>query len=90
MPDIDDFHDVDTYDQYVGAQVRGPISDEIQTGKFIWRKHELYGTVKGQTNANFMLDTRTYVIDLPDGRSDEYTVNVIAENMYAQCGEEGN
>jgi hypothetical protein len=35
------------------------------------------------------LDTRTYEIEFPDGRSDEYTNNVIAENMYAQCDIEG-
>jgi hypothetical protein len=32
MPDIDDIkeeHDVDTYDQYIGAHVRVPIGDEI-------------------------------------------------------------
>jgi hypothetical protein len=37
-----------------------------------------------------MLDTRTHEIDLPDGHSDEYTANVIAENMYTQCDAEGN
>jgi hypothetical protein len=36
-----------------------------------------------------MLDTRNYEIEFPDGRSDEYTSNVIAENMYAQCELEG-
>jgi hypothetical protein len=36
-----------------------------------------------------MLDTRNYEIEFSDGRSDEYTANVIAENMYAQCGIEG-
>jgi hypothetical protein len=46
--------------------------------------------VKGHANADAMLDTRTYEIDFPDGRSDEYTVNLIAENMYAQCDEDGN
>jgi hypothetical protein len=35
-----------------------------------------------------MLDTRTYEIEFPGGRSDEYTANIIAENMYAQCDEE--
>jgi hypothetical protein len=33
-------------------QVRVPIGDEIRTGKFVWRKHELDGTVKGWANAN--------------------------------------
>jgi hypothetical protein len=42
-------------------------------------------------NTNPMLYTRTYKIDFPDGRSDEYTVNIIVDNMlYAQCDEEGN
>jgi hypothetical protein len=36
-----------------------------------------------------MLDTRNYEIKFPDGRSDEYTANVIAENMYSQCDIEG-
>jgi hypothetical protein len=36
-----------------------------------------------------MLDTRTYEIEFPDSRSDEYTANVIADNMYAQCDIEG-
>jgi hypothetical protein len=36
-----------------------------------------------------MLNTRTYEIEFPDDRSVEYTVNVIAENMYAQCDADG-
>jgi hypothetical protein len=50
MPDIDnikDDHGVDTYDQYVGAHVRVPIGDNIRSGKVLWRKRELYGTVRG-------------------------------------------
>jgi hypothetical protein len=88
MPDIDDIkeeHDVDTYDQYVGARVRVPIGDDIIYGKVLRRKSELDGTVRGRANDNAMLDTRTCEIEFPDGRSDEYTVNVIAENLYAQC-----
>jgi hypothetical protein len=50
MPYIDDIkeeHDVDTYDQYVGAHVRVPIGDEIRSGKVVRRKRELDGTVRG-------------------------------------------
>jgi hypothetical protein len=36
-----------------------------------------------------MLDTITYEIEFSDGCIDEYTANVIAENMYAQCDSEG-
>jgi hypothetical protein len=73
IPDIDDIkeeHDFDTYDQYAGARVRVPIGDEIRSGKVVWRKRELDGTVRGRANANSILDTRTYEIDLPEGRSD--------------------
>jgi hypothetical protein len=92
MPYIDDIkeeHDVDTYDQYVGAHARVPIGDYIPYGKVVRRKRDLDGDVMGRANDNSMLDTRTYEIEFPDGRSDEYTANVIAENMYAQCGIEG-
>jgi hypothetical protein len=92
MPDIDDVKDedyVDTYDQYVGAHVRVTIGDEILSGKVFRRKRELDGTVRGRVNANSMLDTIIYEIYFPDGHSDEYTANVIAENMYSQCDIEG-
>jgi hypothetical protein len=39
MPDIDDTkkeHDVDTYDQYIGAHVRVPIGDEIYGASMSW------------------------------------------------------
>jgi hypothetical protein len=45
---------------------------------------------RGKTSANPILDTRTYNVEFPDGRSEEYTANVITKNMYAQCDEEGN
>jgi hypothetical protein len=69
--------------------VRVPIGNEIRSGKVDWRKRELDGTVRGRANVNTMLDTRTYEIKFPDGRSDEYTANVVADNMYAQCDIEG-
>jgi hypothetical protein len=81
IPDIDDIkkeHDVDTYDQYVGAHVRVPIGNEVRSGKVLRRKHDLDGTVRGRANANPMLDTRNYEIEFPDGHSDEKTANVIA------------
>jgi hypothetical protein len=36
-----------------------------------------------------MLDISTYEIEFLDGGSEEYTTNVIAENMYARCDIEG-
>jgi hypothetical protein len=81
MPDIDDLdeHGVDTYYQYVGARVQLSIGDKVKNGVAI-----------GKESANHILDTRTYNVELPDGRCEEYTDNIIAENMDAQCYEEGN
>jgi hypothetical protein len=92
MPGIDnlDEHNVDTYDQYVGTSVQLSIGDKVQTGKVTGRKRGLDGVARGKASANPILDTRTYNVEFPDGRSEEYTANVIAENMYAQCDEEGN
>jgi hypothetical protein len=92
MPDIDDLdeHDVDTYDPYVGASVQLSIGDKFQTGKVNGRKRGLDGVARGKASANPILDTRTYNVEFPDGRSEEYTAKVIAENMYAKCDEEGN
>jgi hypothetical protein len=50
--------------------VRVPIGDEIRSGKVVRRKRDLDRTVRGRANANSMVDTRTYEIEFPDGRSD--------------------
>jgi hypothetical protein len=92
MPDIDDLdeHDVDTYYQYVGASVQLSIGDKVQTGKVTGWKRVLDGVARGKASANPILDTRTYNVEFPDGRGEEYTANVVANNMYAQCDEDGN
>jgi hypothetical protein len=92
MPDIDnlDEHDLDTYDQYLGASVQLSIVDKVQTGKVTVWKRGLDGVARGKASANPTLDTITYNVEFPGGRSEEYTANVIAENMYAQCYEDGN
>jgi hypothetical protein len=52
MPDIDDIkeeHDVETYEQYVGAHARVPIGDDIRSGNAVRRKRDLDVTVRGET-----------------------------------------
>jgi hypothetical protein len=58
--------------------VRVTIGDNIRSEEVVQRKRELDGTVRGQANANSMLDTRIYEIEFPDGRSDDCIANVIA------------
>jgi hypothetical protein len=80
IDEVDNDADVDAYDQYVGSQVRVPIGGDIRSWKVTRRKRELDGTWKWRANDNSMLDSRTYESEFPDGRSDEYTANVIVEN----------
>jgi hypothetical protein len=92
MPDIDDLdeHDADTYDQYVGASLQISIGDEVHTGKVTGRERGLDDVARGKASANPITDIRTFNVRFPDGHSEEYTANVIVENMYAQCDEDEN
>jgi len=42
-----------------------------------------------QHHQNPLLDTRQYEVQFQDGSTSEYTANLIAENLYAQCDAEG-
>jgi hypothetical protein len=41
-------------------------------------------------NKHILLDTHKYVVEFPDGMEQIYSANFLAENMIAQCDEEGN
>ncbi|KAI2502750.1 Reverse transcriptase (RNA-dependent DNA polymerase) [Fragilaria crotonensis] len=86
--DVDD-DDVDTYDQYIGAEVELPIGGRMMC-KGEGRKRMADGSVVGRANPNPILDTRTYEVEFPDGQIAEMAANVIAQNMYAMCDEEIN
>ena len=85
----DDIAD-DHYDQYLNSDVLLPTRGKYQTGKVTHRKRDAEGNLKGHANKNAKCDTREYVVTFPDGAEAEYSANVIAENMYAQCDLDGN
>ena len=86
VPDRDEFQ---VFDEYIGAEVNLPYMDQMISGKVKSRKRNLDGTPKGTRNKKTMFDTREYVVEFPDGAEREYTANIIAENMYAQCNPDG-
>ena len=86
IPDRDDFQG---FDQYIGAEVLLPIGDQMQTAKVHERKRKPDGSRVGTSNSNPLFDTRTYIVEFPDGAEKEYTANIIAENMYSQCNPDG-
>jgi hypothetical protein len=79
----------ETYDQYIGAEVMVTHGDEKIRGKVVKRAKGEDGNPIGRRHQNTLLDTREYVVELPDGTTAEYVANVIAENMYSQCDSEG-
>ena len=88
--DADDEVDVDTYDQYIGAEVTLPVGDQMRSAKVRSRKRSVDGKLVGRANTNPILDTRMYNIEYSDGQTAEVAANVIAQNMYAMCDTEGN
>jgi hypothetical protein len=88
-PDRDTLPD-DYYDQYLNAEVLLPKGDVMVTGKVKKRKLDDLGVPTGHRHDNPIMDTRTYFVEFPDGAEMEYTANMIAENMWAQCDVDGN
>ena len=43
----------------------------------------------GRAHTNPILNTRMYQVEFAGGKVTEFTANVIAESMYAQCNADG-
>ena len=88
VPDIDNITP-EQGDEYVGAEVKLTHNGIEQNARVIKRRRGEHGQLQGTRNENPILDTRTYEVEFPDGEVSEYTANVIAENMWAQCDLDG-
>ena len=53
------------------------------------RKRDALGQPIGTKNENPILDSRIYELQFPDGRIEEYSVNVIAENLFNMADDDG-
>ena len=88
LVDVDDIPDLDLY---LAAEVLLPQNGErMQTARVISRSRDAEGNVIGKYNHNPILDTRVYDVMFPDGAVQQYSTNVIAENLYSQVDEEGH
>jgi hypothetical protein len=88
LQDADDHNDLD---KYIGAQqlLLDAGGEQLQA-RVIKRSRGPDGKTIGQYHANPIFDTRAYLVELADGTVDEYTANVIAENLYSQVDDEGH
>ena len=65
------------------------LSDEDFIAMIKRRKRDINGKPIGIYNDNPLLNTKLYEVDLPDGAVEELAANAIAENLWAQCNENG-
>ena len=94
VPEQDDFTP-DTFDSYLQiiqmelSLAQGP-DDEPSYGKVSKRLKDKDGRPIGVANDNPLLDTRMYEVEFQGGRTETFTANIIAENMFAQVDDEGH
>jgi len=89
MPEVDAY-DAQMYDQYISAEVMVPKGDILVSAKVTGCKTDRDGKPVGVGHSNPLLDTRVYEVQFPDGHTEEFAANTIAENIYSQVDEEGN
>jgi hypothetical protein len=87
-PEADDYTP-DSFDNYLTAEVLLPRGGELKRGTVTSRKRDINDRPIGLRYSNPILDTREYEVIFPDGSTEDYTANTIAENMYAQVDQEG-
>ena len=79
----------ETFDPYLGAEFLVNNNGESVPAKVVKRARDNDGKIIGKQNANPLLDSREYDCVLDDGTLYRYSANVIAENIFAQCDDEG-
>ena len=95
LPYGDDFKDLDVnemdtrylseLDDLIGAQVSLPRKDRLPLLAIVKKRKLNYkGEPVGSPNPSPILDSRIYELEFLDGRIEEYSVNVILENMIDQ------
>jgi len=77
-------------DKYVGAQLIFDRGGERLHGTVVKRAKGFDGRPIGRRHDNPLFDTRQYVVEFADGLVENYTANVIAENVVSQVDAEGH
>ena len=81
---------LESLDEYIGSQIVIPNKEAIPVLATVKkRKRDALGKPIGTSNENPILDSRIYELEFPDGRIEEYSVNVIAENLLNMADDDG-
>ena len=88
MPDIDEVPDLD---RLIGTKVVLPQDGiRMQMGQVVGRVTDGGGRPVGNYHKDPLLDTRVYDVIFPDGSSQQYSANLIAESIYMECDDNGS
>jgi hypothetical protein len=86
----DEHRSPEAFDEYISASILLPQGGEQKKATVMRRRiNPETGFPVGVHNSNPILDTREYEVQFPDGSTDTFTANLIAENLYAQVDDEG-
>ena len=78
-------------DKYLGINLIFDVcTKDKHRGTVVKLSQVLDGRAIGHSRTNYFFETRQYEIYFKDGTRDEYTVNIIVENMYAQLDYQGH
>jgi hypothetical protein len=88
LPEADEWTP-ETFDKYLVVDVLLPHGGELVWAKVTGRKRAADGTPVGVAHSNPILDTREYKVSFPDGLTDCYAVNMVAESLYSQVDTDG-
>lgn len=82
----------DSFDPYVNMEISLPRGEDnrMEFAKVTKRVKDNDGNPIGVANDNPIMDSRLYIVEWNDGRTEEVMANVIAENLFAQVDDEGN
>ena len=95
IPFVDDAptQDVEStaFDKFLGLYVELPGEDGESKvlARVKERKRNHDGKLMGRANPNPILNTAIYNVETPDGNIQEYSANVIAENLWSQVDDDG-
>ena len=79
------------FDEHVGSLLKIPYGEEVAVVEVLDRKRTPH--IDGrlvEKHDNSPLDNRRYNVRMPNSEIREYTANLVAENLFAQCDEDGN
>ena len=90
LDDTEQQHDeVHGPDDLVNVQLMLPHGDRNEIAKVIGRKRNIdHGNYIGRNHTNPILDSRIFMVELPDGEQQDISYNTLAEQIYSDMDED--